>query len=351
MKIIRLLLTLLITLLLLAGTGILLLGITSSVRPFRDENGNELPGSIVVLQELDINGMKQWISIRGKDRTNPVLLWLHGGPGSAQMAMSHYLDKELEESYVVVHWDQRGAGKSNHEGFSADTMTFHQIKDDAVSLIDYLQESLEQEKIYLLGHSFGTHLGIELVYEYPEKFYGYIAVGQVVDHARAVEVACKRLRKEMEKNNDQKGIEELTNIKSPAFYHSDYREFIKLSVPYGGHYDKSMLELAFIAFQAPEYTCVDYLRLLDGMNRGGAPLHKGGVMAQYNYIHSVPEIKVPVYFFIGRNDYNTPFVLVEEYNNTIIAPKKELIIFEDSAHTPFFSETEKFNNELKKILN
>jgi pimeloyl-ACP methyl ester carboxylesterase len=155
----------------------------------------------------------------------------------------------------------------------------------------------------------------------------------------------------MGKNNDQKGLEELDNIESPAFYHSDYRKFVKLSVPYGGNYDKSMLELAFIAFQAPEYSFIDYLRLLDGMNRGGAPLHKGGVIAQYNYIESVPEIKVPVYFFTGRNDYNTPFVLVEEYYNTIKAPVKELVVFEDSAHTPFFSETEKFINELKKILN
>jgi len=346
----KLLVIALILLLLLIGTCILYLGIRSSVRPFKDEAGNELPGSIAVLEAVEINGINQWISIRGKDRTNPVLLWLHGGPGSAQMSMSHHFDKELEEEYVVVHWDQRGAGKSNHRGFPEETMTIQQFKDDTVVLINYLQERLEQEKIYLLGHSWGTQLGIELVDKYPEKFNAFIAVSQVVDHARAVEIASDWLRQEMKKSGDQEGLEKLDEIDNPAYYHSDYREFAQLAVSYGGNYDKSLLELALISFKAPEYTFIDYYRLLDGMNRGGAPIHRDGIMTQFNYMDSIPEIEVPIYFFIGRNDYNTPYQLVEEYFNEIKAPAKELIVFEDSAHTPFISENQKFNHELIKIL-
>ncbi len=349
-KAIRSLLTVLIVLFVLITAAVFLLGVTPMARPFRDEKGAELKGSVAELLALDVNGQKQWISIRGKDRNNPVLLWLHGGPGSAQMSMSHHLDHALEEKYVVVHWDQRGAGKSNHGGFVEQTMTVEQLKDDALLIISYLQNSLGQEKIYLLGHSFGTQLGIELVQEYPEKFHGYFAVGQVVDHARAVAIAQGWLRQEMMKGDDQSGLEKLDSIENPALCHSDYRKFVKLAVPYGGHYDKSMLEMAFIAFQAPEYTFADYGRLLGGMNRGGAPLHKDGLMNQYNYMESVPEIEVPVYFFAGREDYNTPLELIEEYYNVIKAPEKRLIVFEHSAHTPFFSETEKFNNEIIRIL-
>ena len=153
MKLLKLLSAVLIILIILIGAGLFYLGLKPSVRPFKDETGHELPGSIAELEAIEINGMKQWISIRGRDRTNPVLLWLHGGPGSAQMSMSHYLDQELEEEYVVVHWDQRGAGKSNHSGFSEESMSVQQLKDDAIALISHLQAALKQEKIYLLGHS------------------------------------------------------------------------------------------------------------------------------------------------------------------------------------------------------
>ncbi len=339
-----------ISFLIAIGIGILYLGLRPSVRPFMDAEGNELPESIAVLEKLKINGTNQWISIRGRDRANPVLLWLHGGPGSAQMSMSHYLDAELEEEYVVVHWDQRGAGKSNYSGFSEETMTIQQFKDDTLLLISFLQESLGQEKIYLLGHSWGTQLGIELVDEYPEKFHAYIAVSQVVDHTRAVEIAGDWLRQEMKEGGDQGGLEKLNKIDNPAYYHKDYRELAQLTVSYGGNYDKSFLELALISFKAPEYTFIDYYRLLDGMRRGGAPIHQDGIMTQFNYIDSIPEIEVPIYFLVGSYDYNTPLQLVEEYYNQIEAPAKKMIVFEDSAHTPFISETERFNDEIISIL-
>jgi len=228
-----------------------------------------LPGSIAVLTDPGINGMKQWISIRGKDRSNPILFWLHGGPGFAQMSMPHYLDAELEEEYVVVHWDQRGAGKSNQSGFSEESMTIEQFKADTIVLINYLLEQLVQEKIYLFGHSWGTQLGIELVNEYPKKFHAYISESQVVNNARAVEIVTAWLQHAMKLNNDEKGLEQLAALKNPAYDHSDYHELAQLAISYGGNYDISFLQLALISFKAHEYTFLDYYRLLDGMNRGG----------------------------------------------------------------------------------
>ena len=335
--------------LVVAGVAMIYLGVFPSTSPIRDDGGIVIPDSITILEAVELNGMEQWISIRGYDRSNPILLWLHGGPGSAQMPLSHYLDGELEKHYVVVHWDQRGAGKSNHRGFSEEMMTVEQYKEDALALIAYLTNFLGQDKIYLLGHSWGTQLGIELVAENPDLFHAYISVSQVVDHARAINIATRWLRREMEKSGDAEGLIKLNSIENPVLNHGDYREFANLAIDYGGNYDRSIMELALIAFRAPEYTFIDYYRLLDGMERGGAPLHKEGIMAQFNYIEQVPEVGVPVYFLIGEHDYNTPMKLVEEYFKALEAPHKELFVFEESAHTPFLSEPEEFTEVLIKI--
>ncbi len=343
-------LAVLVLIVLLLSSAIIYLGVRPTARPIQDQTGEELPGSVALLKELEINGMKQWISVRGKDRTNPILLWLHGGPGSAQMPMAHHFDQELEKHYTVVHWDQRGAGKSNHSGFSEDTMRVQQYKDDTLKLINYLTEMLDQEKIYLLGHSWGTQLGIELVSEHPQLFHGYVAVSQVVDHARAVEIATDWLGEKMKDSGDHDRLAELDQVGNPVEYHSNYRELAQLVNSYGGSMDIEFIDLALIAFRAPEYSFVDYYKLLDGMNRGGGPLQEGGLMIQFDYIELIPELEVPVYFFIGRNDYNTPHKLVEEYYQIIEAPEKELVVFENSAHTPFFAESEKFNRELIKLV-
>jgi len=98
--------------------AVLYLGINPTTETFKDEAGREIAESIAELQKINLGDLDQWISIRGRDRANPVLLWLHGGPGSAQMPLAHKYDERIEEEFVVVHWDQRGAGKSNHSGFS-----------------------------------------------------------------------------------------------------------------------------------------------------------------------------------------------------------------------------------------
>ncbi len=329
--------------------AVLCLGVTPSTRQFKDAEGNILPGSIAALEEVELGNLKQWISIRGRDVSNPVLLWLHGGPGAAQMSLSHHIDEDLEEEFVVVHWDQRGAGKSNHRGFKEETMTFEQFKSDALDLVEYLKERQQTEKIYLLGHSWGTHLGTELAAEYPEHFHAYIGVSQLVESRRQLEIAYEWLEEEIEKRKDKDSLNRLGEIGVPPYKHSDYKEFAQLVSSYGGNFDKEMWRLAFISFRADEYTFMDYYRLLDGMNRGGASLHPEGEMLGVNFPEHIPALEVPVFFLVGNNDYNTPLRLVEEYYEKLEAPQKELIIFNNSAHTPFLGETEKFNREIIEI--
>ncbi|QGT98603.1 hypothetical protein SYNTR_0010 [Candidatus Syntrophocurvum alkaliphilum] len=327
---------------------ILLLGFKPTTEQFKDADGNIIEESIAIIEEVELGNMKQWITIRGKDTSNPVLLWLHGGPGSPQMSLAHELDGKLEEEFIVVHWDQRGAGKSNHSDFDDQTMTVNQFKNDAIDLIKYLQKRLNKDKIYLLGHSWGSQLGIELVNDSPEYFYAYIGVSQVVDSHRGVKIAYDWLLEEIQHNNDQTSLNKLAKIGVPPYSHSQYRDFAQLVNLYGGNLDIHLSKLALISVKAPEYTFLDYYHLINGMNRGGAPLHQNGEMLSINTIKEIPSVEIPIFFFNGKNDYNTPLVLVEEYLEMIKAPQKDLIIFNHSSHTPFLKENDKFS---EKIIN
>jgi pimeloyl-ACP methyl ester carboxylesterase len=284
---------------------ILFLGVSGSTPPITGADGRPLPNSIAALESVEIGGLRQWILMRGADRGNPVLLWLHGGPGGAQMPFAHHLDRALEQHFVVVHWDQRGAGKSNHGGFDEGTMRLERYIEDTRELLDHLRRRLGVERVILLGHSWGSRLGIEIVARHPERIVAYVGVSQVVDHERATLIARDWLEGVIDPETDPEDLRELRSIEMPARRHGEYRRLNQLTDRYGGSLDLPVRQLALIALRAPEYGALDYLRLLQGMNRGGGPMHEGGVIESYNYIESVPAVDVPVYFLSGDGDYNT----------------------------------------------
>jgi len=322
----------------------------ASTPPIEDDNGNILTNSISELEEVEFGGMKQWIQIRGENTTNPVLLWLHGGPGSAQMPVARYFNQQLEKDFIVVHWDQRGAGKSNPQSFDEKTMTFEQYLDDTYQLTQYLKQKLNKEKIYLLGHSWGTKIGITMAKEYPEDYYAYIGISQIVENKKAQEIAYDWLVAKIGEEN-HKDQEKLAHIGDPPYFdHDKYIKFIKILDSYGGGMDLGILKLAFIALQAKEYKLSDLAGWLDGANRGSGPMWE--TYLQWDAVKEVPAVDIPVYFFSGKNDYNTPLQLVKEYYEALKTPQgKSLIIFEDSSHTPFMQETDKFYQEMLKVKN
>lgn len=131
--------------------------------PAITDDGDPVGGSIATLEPVPIGGMEQWLLIRGRHSANPVLLWLHGGPGASEMPVVPHYNRALEEEFVVVHWDQRGAGKSNPRDFDESTMTFERFVQDAHELTRHLKRRFGKKKIYLLGHSWGSHLGLVAV--------------------------------------------------------------------------------------------------------------------------------------------------------------------------------------------
>lgn len=305
--------------------------------------------SVAELLSVEIGGMHQWLLIRGENNDHPVLLWLHGGPGSAQMPVHHAYTKELEKEFIVVHWDQRGAGKSNTPEFREETMTLNRFIEDTHELTEYLKKRFGQEQIYLLGHSWGTPLGIQVVKEHPDDYEAFISVSQVVDPARADSISWSWLQDKIQKSGYRDEIKALDRLGGPPFDdHDRFVRFIKMVDSFGGGMDAGFTRLLWESLGAGEYTLADYIRWFKGANRGSGPMWEE--TRDIDLFSSIDSLGIPVYFFTGLKDYNTPHRLVKEYYDFLEAPiGKYLVRFTNSAHTPFIAETEKFNREVIRV--
>lgn len=315
-----------------------------------DQTGKQLENSINSLEEVTLGNMPQWIQIRGNDTANPILLWLHGGPGSAQMPVSKY-NRNLEQDFIVVHWDQRGAGKSNPADFNVQTMTFEQYVQDAHELTQFLEDKFNKDKIFLLGHSWGTIIGITLSQAYPEDYYAYIGVSQVVDNQRAQQIAYDWLHSKIQTSSSVKDKKKLLQFgEAPYSDHEKYVRFNHMIDLYGGGMDVSMFRLVMAALPAREYRLSEFVQWLNGANRGSGPMWTSYI--SWNAFDKVLQVNIPVYFFAGENDFNTPLLLVQQYMQTLVAPNgKTLVVFKESAHTPFLKQTDVFREELVKVKN
>ena len=307
------------------------------------------PNAVTDLISIEIGGMDQWVMIRGDDRSNPVLLWLHGGPGAAQMPVHRTFNKDLEKEFVVVHWDQRGAGKSNHSGFNEETMTLDRFIEDVHEMTQYLKERFDQEKIFLLGHSWGTHLGILTVQRYPDDYHAYISVAQVVHPQRTDIISYEWLSEQVKEHGSRRQKRKFKELGPPLYdEHDRYVTFAMMKDSFGGSMDIGMGRLAWISFGASEYTMGDYVKWLRGANRGSGSMWEE--TRDLDLFRLIPSLEVPAWFIVGNNDYNTPAVLVEDYYEFVQAPQgKELIIMEYTAHAPFMGDPERFNRELIRI--
>lgn len=294
--------------------------------------------------------MDQTILLRGRADTLPVLLWLHGGPGSAQMPAARYT-RALEDEFLVVHWDQRGAGKSNPRDFDPATMTVERFVQDTHELTAYLKARFAQRRIYLLGHSWGTQLGLRVVAERPEDYHAYIGVSQVVAPVAAAEVAYEWLTERIDATGSRKHRRRLDDVGPPPYHeHDRFVRFIKLVDAHGGSFDVGFARLAWAGFRSPEYTLGDMRAWLRGANRGSGPMWDDPEYRDFDAFRQHPRIEVPVHLFVGRDDYNTPLAVIARYFDTLDAPAgKRLVVFEHSAHTPFLGEPGRFTTEVAAI--
>ncbi|UCC71490.1 MAG: alpha/beta hydrolase [Gemmatimonadota bacterium] len=310
--------------------------------PIRDDDGRLIPGSVASLEQVTLGSLDQYVLIRGHDAGNPILLFLHGGPGMPMMYLAHAFQRELERDFLVVHWDQRGAGKSYSEDVPAESLNVEQLLSDTRELVEALRSRYAAEKIYLAGHSFGSYLGILFAARHPELLHAYIGIGQVVDEERAAEIQDEFIRVTARERGTEEALQELEEKGAGA------RERWLFELGGELYQHTSWMPLLWTGLRAPEYS------LHDAMNVGKGSSFSSRHM-QYNaisgpLIDQVTTVAVPVYFFSGRHDYTTPFELVEMYYERLEAPAKRIVWFDDSAHFPFFEEPERFAAEMRAVL-
>ncbi len=302
------------------------------------------------LSYVQLGGIDQAVLERGAKESLPILLWLHGGPGAAHMPLAHRFNTDLEESFIVVHWDQRGAGRSNPKSFDPSTMAMSQFVSDAYELTLHLKEKYKQARIFLLGHSWGTKFGLLLAHEHPDDYNAFIAVGQVVDPERAQTVAFQWLRREMQEHGHMRALKKLDALGVPPYEdHAVFVEFMGLVDRYGGGMDLGFSSLLWVSLTSPYYRWRDYGRWMEGARRGSGPMWDH--YAEFSAIRQVPSISLPIFFVSGSCDMNTPVSLVREYYDRLDAPLgKKLYVIDDAAHAPFLGNQSEFGHILKSII-
>ena len=319
----------------------------------------EAANGISSLEEIELGGLKQWIFIRGTDQNNPVLLFLHGGPGAPLLGMSssRKYDAEMIKHFTVVHWDQRGAGKSFYSDIPVDSMTLDRFVEDCNELIDYLRNRFHTQKVFIVAHSGGTIIGIKTAYQYPEKIHAYVGVAQVINEYEQHKVSYDFLVEEAEKSGDVSRQNAIKAIGPPPY--ESPKKFLEME-GHVGHYggfmhDKrmraQMLNLVISFLTSPEYSLLEGIRTFSNRGFDFTINAMWEELKNVNLTKEIQSIKVPIYFFEGKYDVTTPTVIVEEFFDNLDAEKgKTLFIFENSGHMPMIEEKEKYQDLLINVV-
>jgi len=311
-----------------------------------DRAGTDKPSGIVLLEEITLGGAKQWILIRSEDATKPVLLFLHGGPGFSEMPFSHMNQQLLERHFVVVNWDQRGAGKS-HASATPETMKIEQFFSDTHELIELLRSRFSQDKVFLIGHSWGSVLGIETAHRHPELLHAYVGMGQVVNMQEGETISYRYTLEKAREAGDVEAIEALEKIGPPP-YEGGMQSTIDQRVilgRYGGTFQSMTYPQLFELMQGSQYhSPSEFPVLMRAMGESQAALWDE--LMAVDFTTSIRELRVPVFFIASRHDYQTPSGVLERYFQQLQAPIKEIAWFENSGHFPNIEEPEKYQEFL-----
>lgn len=310
------------------------------------------------LRKININGTLQWIALRGKSPDKPLLLFLHGGPGGSEMATAytHYGKSELEKNFIVVNWDQRGSGKSYNKKIPPDTMTIEQLVNDGLELAKVLLKEFGKAKMYLVGHSWGSLLGIKMIGKAPDLFYSYIGISQLV-HMRVSEQRSLAISIELaQKHKNERAVRELQALKNFDSAKENYLRYMDVHRSWlaklGGLYYSGKgihPNMLFIgALFSPEYTVFDIFRLKKGLIFSVKKMW-AEIMA-INLFNEKLAFDIPLFFIYGKADNISHPQLIESYYNRISSPRKELVEFEFSGHSPQLDEWDKYEKTVIKLF-
>lgn len=342
--------------LLVIGLIIILLILSpGNPKQFLDKNGNKLKNSISEKVFLDINGYKHGMFIKGKNLDNPIILFLHGG--MPVYFLTEKYPTHLEDNFTIVWWEQRNCGISYNPKSTQNITTLDQLVDDTFVLTKYLLERFKKKKLYLMGHSGGTFLGVYVVDKAPELYAAYIGIAQMSNQFLSEKIAYEYMLKRYEKMKNQKMADYFQSI---SFNNQNKipEKYIKmrdaamheLGVGTMRNMKNIVTDLFLPSLNFSEYTLSEKFYFWYGKSKSGIS-QNWKEMIRTNLMEAKVDFKIPVYLFHGIYDYTCSYELAKEYFIKINAPIKGFYTFDQSAHSPLFEEPEKMNNILISDVN
>jgi pimeloyl-ACP methyl ester carboxylesterase len=325
----------------LALVGVLLLWSPGRPTPFLDADGKRLPGSISEKIHVNINGVEQGMFIKGRDSGNPVLLYLHGGMPDYFLTQDY--PTGLDQDFTVVWWEQRGSGLSYSSDIPPESVNPEQLVSDTLSVTNYLRGRFGQQKIYLMGHSGGTFIGIQAAARAPELYRAYIGVAQMSNQLESEKLAYVYMLRRFRDDGNAKMVRRLReapvtdSVPLPDSYQS-VRDSAMHSLGIGTTHDMRSIVTGLLlrSFQNREYTLGEKVGMWRGKILSGSRLWN--TQLSRDLTRKVTRLEVPVYFFHGVYDYTVSYPLARSYYEQLDAPLKGFYTFTESAHSPLFEE-------------
>jgi pimeloyl-ACP methyl ester carboxylesterase len=304
--------------------------------------------------ELELNGARQWVSVRG-DPSQPVLLFLHGGPGGAEYGpRRHYLG-DLESAWCVVEWEQRGAGRSFHGNETANTLSLDALVGDGLTLVDRLRSQFRSQPIVLVGHSFGTVLGVLMALREPAKIDAYVGASQVVNWALQEERSYLWALTEAERRGNRKAVAALRSIGRPELgNYSGGAASVQVQRRWLGTFGGVSGDPRFLTrwmmkvLLAPDYPLGTKRRFTKGMARSMELLWPE-LGQDIDFQHDVKSISVPVHLFAGAQDRITDLDQIDRWYRVLSAPAKTLEIVEGVGHLNLFEAPGRFIDYMNRV--
>lgn len=314
--------------------------------PFRDARGQRIPGSVAIMTDELIGGVEQRLWFRGVDVGKPALVLLHGGPGASEAALFRHFNSDLERTFLVVYWEQRGTGRSYRDSIPIASMTIDQFVRDLDDVVDLVRKRFHKRRVVLLGHSWGSAIGLLYTGRHPNKVAAYVGVGQVADMREGERLSYDFAVREAARRGRRDAAAELREIGPPPHTVDEMLTSRKWVERFGGafHADLSTGKLIWAALQTDEANLIDLIKFGQG-NRFSLK-HLWDEFSELDLDDTLTAFETPIVFMLGRHDWEVPSMLAARYFERIQAPEKSLVWFEGSAHNPPFEEPQHFNRAL-----
>ncbi len=310
---------------------------------------NKTPdGGINKSMYIDVNGTKQWINIYGEDIDNPVLLYLHGGPGSATSDIDYAFTRKWADVYTVVTWDQRNCGKSYDAEQNDIVLTRELFMTDGKEVTEFILDYLSKDKITVLGHSWGSIYGANLVLEYPQYYECFIGTGQLVDYLANEEAF--RQEAILWAEGDEEALK-LVNQLTPdnvTMEHISARNTIMQKYGYDMMVNGSDYNLVTTIIFNPNYSIIDWINYFKRDMSVYLDFFASKEFASFSLKNRV-DYQVPFYNINGDKDYQTNYKLAQEYFEEVNAPYKHMFMMENMTHGLLESDSEGFSEIIHQI--